>query len=188
MAIFRTEKEFEEQIYDYILAHKCNPLNGRPVVGVCRQPSLGNYGIADLITLEKHGDKDVINVIELKNVPFQAGMVFQIARYIAAVKMGSNYEKLNARLFGFDVPEEIVKMYENADVIGSLVCTECDELTQGVSVVFNMLSITVYSSCMEILSVIFDQRTQESDYDASQIPAIQSSISALANSLDEFSF
>lgn len=101
--------------------------------------------------------------------------------------MGSNYEKLNARLFGFEVPEDILKMYEDASVVGSLICTECDELTQGVSVVFNMLSITVYSSCMEILSVIFDQMTQESDYDASQIPAIQSSISALANSLDEFS-
>lgn len=188
MAIFKTEKEFEEQIYDYILCNKCNPINGRPVVSVCRQPSLGIYGIADLITLEKHGDKDVINVIELKNVPFQAGMIFQVARYLAAVKMGSNYEKLNAQLFGFDVFENPIKMYENADVIGSLVCTDCDEITQGVSVVFNMLSVNAYSSRMERLSVEFELMTFNSDYEASQIPAIQSSISALANSLDEDAF
>lgn len=188
MAIFRTEKEFEDQIYDYILTNRCNPINGRQVVGVCKQPSLGTYGIADLITLEKHGDKDVINVIELKNVPFQAGMVFQVGRYLAAVRMGCNYEKLNAKLFGFDEPENVLKIYENADVIGSLVCTDCDEVTQGVSLVFNMLSITVYSSSMECLSVTFDKMTSDSEYEASQIPAIQSSISALSNSLDDFLF
>jgi hypothetical protein len=188
MSFFKTEKEFEHQIYNYILAHRFNPINGRPVVGICKQPSLGCYGIADLITLEKHGEKDVLNVIELKNVPFQAGMIFQVGRYLAAVKMASNYKKLNCNIFNFEDDREILKMYENAEVIGSLVCTECDDITQGVSLVCSMLSVSVFSSSMELLSICFEQMTSASDYDLSQIQAIQSSISALSNPIDDAPF
>lgn len=185
MAFFKTEKEFEDQIYSYILAHKVNPINGRPVMGVCRQPALGNYGVADLITLEKHGEKDVINVIELKNVPFQAGMIFQISRYLAAVRMASNYEKLNCKLLNFEAADEILKIYEKADVVGSLVCTECDEITQGVSLVCSMLSIGVFASSMDLLSIFFEQMNAVSDYDLSQVPAIQSSISILVEPIED---
>lgn len=188
MSFFKTEKEFEEQIYNYILAHRFNPINGRPVSGICKQPSLGCYGIADLITLEKHGDKDVVNVIELKNVPFQAGMLFQVGRYLAAVRMASNYEKLNCNIFNFGDDREILKMYENAEVIGSLVCTECDDITQGVSLVCSMLSVSVFASSMDLLSICFEQMTSASDYDLSQIEAIQSSISALSNPIDDAPF
>lgn len=188
MSFFKTEKDFEEQIYDYILANKCNPINGREVIGICRQPSLGSYGIADLITFEKHGERDVINVIELKNVPFQAGMVFQVGRYLAAVKMGCNYEKLNSITLNLSARNEVLKMYENAEVIGSLVCTDCEEVTQGIEMVFNMLSVRVYSSSMDMLSICFDPMTSDLNYDINQIPSIQSSISALASPIDDFSF
>lgn len=184
MPIFRTEKEFEDQVYDYIIAYRCNPINGRPVIGVCRQPSLGSYGIADMITLEKHGDRDVVNVIELKNVPFQSGMIFQVSRYLVAVRMACNYEKLNSKFLNLELNSDCLKMYEQSEVIGSLVCTDCADITQGISAAFNMLNITVYSSCLDLLSIAFEQMNLDSDYDPSQIPAIQSSISALSNPIE----
>lgn len=188
MSFFKTEKEFEDQIYSYILAHGVNPINGRTVVGVCKQPSLGSYGIADLITMEIHGDKSVINVIELKNVPFQAGMIFQIGRYLAAVKMASNYESLKIKPIDFESFDQPLKMYEESEVIGSLVCTECHEITHGVSLVCSMMSVSVFSSSMEMLSICFEQLTTKKDYDTSQIMAIQSSISALSNPLSDAPF
>ena len=188
MSFFKTEKEFEDQIYNYILSNRYNPINQREVLGVCRQPSLGGYGVADLITLEKHGEREVINVIELKNVPFQAGMIFQVGRYLAAVRMACNYEKLNSNILNFEASGEVKKIFENADVIGSLVCTECRDITHGVSSVCSMLSISVFSSSMEMLSVSFEQMTSGADYDINEIPLIQSSISCLSTHFDNLPF
>lgn len=188
MSIFKTEKELEDQIYSYILTNKSNPINGREVLGVCKQPSLGGYGVADLITLEKHGAKEVINVIELKNVPFQASMIFQIGRYLAGVKLASNYEKLNSSSLNFDACGQITKMYENAEVIGSLVCSECGVITPGMAAVFSMLSVSVFSTSMSMLSVDFEQVTLDSDYDINEVPAIQSSISFLATNFENLPF
>ena len=186
MSFFKTEKEFEDQFYQCILAHKINPLNGRPVLGVCRQATLGSYGIADIITLEDHAGKEVINVIELKNVAYHSGMVFQVGRYMEAVKLGSDYSLILSPFTDFDVDQGIITMFPSVRVIGSLVCTSSPDMGQGERSVYNALSITVYSAEMHLLQIHFDQINCESDRDTDQIRAIQSTISGLANPIEAF--
>lgn len=190
MPIFKTEKEFENQVCDYIYAHKVNPINSREVIGIARQPNLGEYGIADIITLEKHGEKRVINVIEMKNTQFQAGMIFQIGRYLEAVKLGINYKLLPTDLIRiyFFGDEDIKVIFDDVKAIGSLVCPDFGELeiTQGIKSVFNQLDITIYSADLELLSIMFSPLNDASNYQSDQIDKIQESLKPLNFTIDCF--
>lgn len=183
MAIFRTEKELESQICEYIAAHKVNPINFREVVSFSKQMNLGSYGIADIVTIEKHGEKDVINVIELKNTPFQAGMIFQVGRYIEAVKLGANHKTLGEDalydpFLDLDPPKII---FPNHEIIGTLVCSECDELSKGIESVFGQLGVTVYSVEFELLSIVFNQWNNTKSVDVGQTFRIQESLAAMSD-------
>lgn len=186
MPIFRTEKEFEDQVCDYISANNVNPLNCRKVLDFVRQPSLGDYGIADIITLEEHAGKLVLNVIEMKNTPFQESMVFQVGRYLEAVKLGADYRELMPNPLNLDSffidedPREKSIILPNIAVIGSLVCVGCADLSKGILSVFNQMDITIYNAEIEMLSVSFNQMNSKSDYDTSQTGKIQAAIGILA--------
>lgn len=188
MPIFRTEKEFEDQVCSYIIAKKLNPINSREVIGFVRQPNLGSYGIADIITLEKHGKKNVINIIEMKNTQFQAGMIFQIGRYIEAVKLGIDYKLLNADILNAFSIEEKDPLFIDVDVVGSLVCPESQEIdiTSGISSVFNQMKVTLYSADIEMLNVYFSELTGMCGYDPDQIDKIQDSLKQLNYPIDLF--
>ena len=51
-----------------------------------RQQSIGNYGIADLITYYRHFDKIVINVIELKKDSINLDAFYQAVRYVRGIQ------------------------------------------------------------------------------------------------------
>lgn len=189
MPIFKTEKEFEDQFCDYITANGVNPLNHRKVLDFVRQPTLGEYGIADIVTIEDDGGKTVINVIEMKNTPFQASMIFQIGRYLEAIKIGADYRVLMPDLLKLNwfEPEEIESenaiMFPDVPVIGSLVCVGCSELTKGIASVFNQMNVTVYNAEIEMLEVVFSQMNSKSDYDTNQIGKIHTAIEILSHQL-----
>ena len=179
---FESEKEFEDQLYDCIRARKQNPLNGRRVLSVIRQAGLGEYGIADIITLELMGDKQVINVIELKNVPFSIANIFQTKRYMAAVQMGADYKLCGNGLLDFDLDNHL-QMFPEVKVIGSIVCTQVGELADGVLAALEDLNIAVYRADMEMLSVFFEPESQFY-YSPDAVKVIQSTISALAEEIE----
>ena len=188
MPIFRTEKDFERQFCDYIIENKINPINMREVLGFVSQPNLGGYGIADIITLEKHGSENVINVIEMKNTQFQAGMIFQIGRYMEAVKLAGDHRVLSEDIFKINLTEPKELLFEGVRVIGSIVCPESQdvEVTPGVCSVFNQLGVTLYSADLECLSVYFTQMNSAGDFDVEQIDKIQSSLKQLNYPVDLF--
>lgn len=179
---FESEKEFEDQLYDCIRARKENPLNGRRVLSVIRQASLGKYGIADIITLELMGDKQVINVIELKNVPFSISNIFQTKRYMAAVQMGADYKLCGNGLLNFGLDNHL-QMFPEIKVVGSIVCTHVGELDDGVLASLDDLNIAVYRAGMELLSVFFERESQFC-YSSDAVKGIQSTISALAEEIE----
>lgn len=149
MPIFNTEKEFEDRFFDEITKRKINPLNGHSVIGISRQVNLGEYGIADIVTLEQRSEGDVINVIELKNVKYHPMMAFQVARYMQAVKCASDYSEFVTEDYIRDVLSydgELQIKFPKAKVIGSLVCPHVDLslFNNGDSSVLDFLSITAY--------------------------------------------
>lgn len=175
MSFFKTEKEFEDQFFDYVVAHKSNPINQREVLGAMRQVNLGCYGVADVLLIEKHGNSTVYNVVELKNVPFASGMIFQVCRYMEAVKIGVNYRLVkNFELDFFDSAVEIMDC--DAKVIGSLVCPGNAELTKNMVSAFNALSIDVYSANMELLSLVFEAEQLNMFCSSDEIEKIQSTL------------
>lgn len=180
---FDSEKEFEDQVFGRILSSKENPINERPVLSAIRQANLGEYGIADIITLELHGDNQVINVIELKNVPFSVANIFQTKRYMTAVQMASDYKLCGHGLLDFDLDGEL-QMFPDVKVIGTIVCPSVPELNEGILACLDAIDIKVYSVDMDLLSVFFQP---ESDfyYSTSALKVIQSTISALAEEIEE---
>jgi hypothetical protein len=175
MSFFKTEKEFEDQFFAYVVAHKLNPVNHREVVGAMRQVNLGYYGVADVVLIENHGSKTVYNVVELKNVPFASGMIFQVCRYMEAVKLGVNYNLVkNFKLDFFDSPVEVMDC--DAKVIGSLVCPGNADLTKNMVSAFNALSIDVYSVNMELLSLVFESEELNKFCSSDEIEKIQATL------------
>lgn len=179
---FESEKEFEDQVFGCIKASSANPINERPLLSVIRQANLGEYGIADIITLELHGDKQVINIIELKNVSFTVANIFQTKRYMAAVQMAADYKLCGHGLLDFELDNEL-QMFPSVKVIGTIVCPQVPELNEGLLACLDTLGIKVYSVDMDLLSVFFQP---ESDfyYSQSALKGIQSTISALAEEIE----
>lgn len=188
MPIFKSEKEFEDQFSEELIKRRINPLNGFEVLGVARQVKLGSYGVADLITLELHGIEQVINVIELKNVDYHPGMIFQIARYLQAVRVSADYTKF----FSDDYVRQVI-CYEGAlvsafagiKVVGSLVCpaVNLERFNDGEAAAFNALSVNVYDFCFSGLEIMFSSMSDGEpchDFKFEEMSKIQDSLTQIS--------
>lgn len=188
MPIFKSEKEFEDQFYEELMKRRINPLNGFEVLGVARQVKLGSYGVADLITLELHGIEQVINVIELKNVDYHPGMIFQISRYLQAVRVSADYTKFFSddyiRLVAF-YEGALVSAFAGVKVIGSLVCpsVNLDRFKDGEASAFNALGVNVYDFCFAGLEIAFSSMSDGEpchDFNFDEMSKIQESLAQIS--------
>lgn len=188
MSLFNSEKHMEDSIAKYIADRQVNPINGREVISMIRQPRLGELGIADLITLEvDHKGNDYIHVIELKNVPFHSDHIFQISRYLMAVKAGANFGQFfNYSLDGFkemvahDVTKAVFQMFPNCTVEGSLVVDDNrDSLPHDLTGVLELCNTSIYRVELINLAIEFTP-IAEKGMCYSEAESIQSSLSGLA--------
>jgi hypothetical protein len=163
MSIFKTEKDLEDILYQHMVDHEVNPMNGRRLLSVIRQPRFDEYGIPDLITYEadKTGRR-FINVIELKNTPFHTAHIHQVSGYMALVKASVKY----AETFGVDsdssatknLKSGILDMYPGSVVQGSILVVGQDDLSsqnKSITGTLFLCGISVYSLAIKNLSLEF---------------------------------
>ncbi|SDZ81681.1 hypothetical protein SAMN05192529_102105 [Arachidicoccus rhizosphaerae] len=93
MAIVIHEKQLEDLIFEDIeetlgstIELKGLHLNLGYYISAFRQLRFGEYGISDIITIGFEEGSIIVNVIELKIVPFSFDHLSQLARYVKAVK------------------------------------------------------------------------------------------------------
>ncbi len=98
LIVWDSEKELEDYIYDkYMDEHGECPITQQVQPNnIFRQPNLGSYGIADIITasVSENGMLDIC-VIEIKKETITPDAVGQISRYITGVNdlIRKTYEK-----------------------------------------------------------------------------------------------
>lgn len=159
MSIFSSEKEFEDQLYAYIVKHQHNPISGRRVESILRQPNLGWSGIPDLITLEVCPDgNQFIHVMELKNTEFHRNHIFQVAKYMSVVSAAINWHSTFYGQAEVISPKVIPCMFPGAELEGSILVTgqESFEGEQvGLDGVLHLCNVTVYSLVIRDLQLEF---------------------------------
>lgn len=161
MGIFSSEAEFEDNLYDYMVKHQRNPMNGRRVLSIIRQPNLGANGIPDLITIElDSAGKRFINVIELKNTEFHCRHIFQVAKYMSLVNASTNWQATYGDTIDVnpDSSSPIREMFPGAIVQGSIVVTGQESVPDDsieVEGALFLCDITVYSLVIQELSLSF---------------------------------
>lgn len=181
MSLFNSEKHFEDAVYECIKNTRKNPLNGRLVRSVIRQPNFKDNGIADLLLLEvDEQGNDAIHIIELKNTGFSTGHIFQVGKYISAVRAAVDVKRY------FEWTDPHIALWPESSVIASLVVVNDDwnAITEcGVQMILSLCGISVYNATFQNLSVHFELMTSDGAPCSSLIPSFQSTISELANEI-----
>lgn len=160
---FRTEKDLEDQICQYFLEKKINPINNRKVISFLRQPKLEGCGIPDLITYELDSDgNEFINVIELKNTGFKYCHLSQLSSYLSfvksSVKLGEFFSVVNQDQLTNIFPEAIFDIFPNAKIEGSLVIVGEDQnfcpYEMGIDGLLYLTGITIHSIFIQNLKLV----------------------------------
>lgn len=106
---FPSESFIEDYICSSIRDYDVNPITDCGVDYFIRQPELGVYGIADIITVSVYYDERLIphysvTVIELKNQPLKSKDYAQLCRYMKCIKKHlskySRFIKLDVKVSG----------------------------------------------------------------------------------------
>jgi len=105
MAIkFDTERDLENEIFDFVTKNKKCPITESVVHRCFRQLQIKGYGVPDLVYFRYSGFYPKVTVVELKNVELNPDHLNQLCRYMTGIRRCLNRhlidEKANITING----------------------------------------------------------------------------------------